>query len=324
MTRTPIRRLLGVTSAAAIVLSVVAFAPVAAKQPSWTIDIERLPTAVTAGRNAGYSAIVRNIGPSNINALTLTVTPASTPNATPAYFSGLTWNVGGPGTCTATGKLVCTLGTVPAGTAISFIVAYAVPANQGGTFDVEFALRAGTGDTGSDGGSSRGDSFAKVAKTGVNSNQNFDGGFAIGQTTYSDNQNVGRSNRQATTLESPESLIPVTIEDGITSGVTCTGAACAGVFGEWSKLGVANGKTYGQPFKVTLLVWGGAVPSGTKVEDVQFVHVLDDGTTEIIDTPCTPSTGTPTNAECLTVTKVGNNFKIVVWLFKNGFGRGGI
>jgi hypothetical protein len=313
-------------------LSAAVFAPVAAKQPSWTIDLERLPPSVAAGRNAGYSAVVKNIGPSNINALTLTVTPASTPNATPVYFSGLTWNVGGPGSCTETGKLVCNLGTVVAGTSISFTVAYLVPANQGGTFDVEFSLRAGTGDTGSDGGSSRGDSFAKTAKTGVNSNQDYDGGFTVGATTLSDNQSVGRNNKQATTLVSPESLIPVTIEDGITTGVPCTGAACAGVFGEWSKMSVANGKTYGTPFKVTLLVWGGSVPGGTSTDEIKFVHVLDDPdptdaippVTQVIDTECDSTTSTPTNAECLTVTKVGNNYKIVVWLFKNGFGRGGI
>jgi hypothetical protein len=306
-------------------LTAVGFGTATAKTPSWTIDITRLPTSVAGGNDAGYFATVTNKGPSNINALTLTVTPAATPNASPSYFSGLTWSTGGPGSCTSTGKLVCDLGTLSAGVSVTFTVAYGVPSNQNGSFDVEFALRANTGDTGSDhGGNSRGDSFAKTAKTGISSNQNFDGGFVVGDSTYTDNHNVGRNNKQATTLVSPESLIPVTVEDGITSGVDCTGAACAGVFGEWSKMSVANGKTYGAPFKVTLLVWGGSVPGGTKAEDIQFVHVLDDGTTEVIDTPCTPTTGTPTNAECLTVTKVGNNFQIVVWLFKNGFGRGGI
>jgi hypothetical protein len=323
--RSRIGRLFGILAAAVLILTAVGFGTATARTPNWTIDVVRLPTSVAGGNDAGYFATVKNNGPSNINALTLTVTPASTPNATPSYFSGLAWSVGGPGSCTATGKLVCTLGTVNAGVSISFTVAYGVPANQSGSFDVEFSLKAATGDTGSDhGGTSRGDSFSKVAKTGVSSNANVDGGFVVGDTAYADNQSVGRNNKQATSLTSPETLIPVTIEDGITTGVNCTGAACAGVFGEWSKMSVANGKTYGAPFKVTLLVWGGAVPGGTKVEDVKFVHVLDDGTTEVISQACTPSTGTPTNAECLTVTKVGKDFKIVVWLFKNGFGRGGI
>ena len=324
MIRKRLGRLMTVLTTGLMAVALLGVGGAAAKTPNWTIDIVRLPTAVAGGNDAGYFATVANNGPSNINALTLTVTPASTPNATPSYFSGLTWNIGGPGSCTGTGKLVCTLGTVPAGTSISFTVAYGVPDAQTGTFDVEFSLRASTGDTGTDGGNSRGDSFAKTAKTGVNSNQNFDGGFVVGDTAYADNQSVGRNNKQATSLTSPEALIPVTIEDGITTGVNCTGAACAGVFGEWSKMSVANGKPYGAPFKVTLLIWGGAVPGGTSASDIQFVHVLDDGTTEVISQTCDSTTGTPTNAECLIATKVGNNYKIVVWLFKNGFGRGGI
>jgi hypothetical protein len=296
-----------------------------AKTPTWTIDVVKLPTVVAAGNNAGYAATVRNIGPSNINALTLTVTPTSTPTATPTYFSGLTWSGSGPNDCTGTGTLVCNLGTVVAGTTITFTVAYAVPETQSGSFDVMFSLRAGTGDTGSDGGTSRGDSFNKTFSTGVASNQNFDGGFVVGDGTFADNQIVGRGNKQATSLTAPTNHIPVTIEDGITAGVNCTGTACDHLFGEWSKMNVSGGATFGTAFKVTLLVWGGAVPAGTQPADIQFVHVLDDGTTQVVDTTCTYDTaGAPTNAECITVTKVGSNFQIVAWLFKNGFGRGGI
>jgi hypothetical protein len=322
--RSRIGRVFGVFAAAVLVLAAAGFGTVSAKTPNWSIDINRLPTAVAAGNSAGYAVVVKNNGPSNINALTLTVTPASTPDATPAYFSGLTWSAGGATSCTSTGKLVCNLGTVNAGVSISFTVAYAVPSSQTGSFDVAFALRAGTGDTGSDGGTSRGDSFTKSASTGIASNQNFDGGFVVGDGSYTDNQTLGRNNKQATSLETTASLIPVTIEDGITTGVPCTGVICSKLIGEWSRMNVNNGTTFGTPFKVTLMVWSGAVPGGTKTTDIKFVHVLDDGTTQVISTACNSTTGTPTNAECLTVTQVGKDFKIVVWLFKNGFGRGGI
>jgi Domain of unknown function DUF11 len=319
-------RLMTALTTAAMALSVLGVGTAAAKPPNWSVTPIRLPATVAPGNDAGYSVTIANHGPSNINALNLTVTALATPAAAPSYFSGLTYTSGGPASCSTSGVLTCQIGTLVAGASVTFTVAYAVPGTHSGTFDVDFAIRAGTGDV-EGGNNSRGDKLNVISKTAVSQSVNFDGGFAVGQSTYETNQAVGRNNRQATTLVSPESLIPVTIEDGITSGVPCTVAQCANAFGEWSKLTVAGGKNYqtaGTPFKVTLLVWGNAVPGGTKAEDIVFLHTLDNGTTEVIDDACTPATGAPTNAECLTVTPVGKNFRIEVWLYKNGFGRGGI
>jgi hypothetical protein len=317
-------RLATVITAGSMALLLLGVGAATAKNPSWTIDVTRLPVSVAAGNDAGYFVTLANAGTSNINAATLRVTTSDTPDATPTYFSGLTWNTGGPElSCSPSGALVCDLGTLAAGTTITFTVAYHVPSGTTGSFDVVFSLESASGNTGSDrGGNSRGDRLNVGASTGISSNQNFDGGFVVGETTYQTNQSVGRRNPQASTVENTASLIPVTVEDGITSGVPCTVGACSNAFGEWTALNVNDGHTYATPFKVTILIWGNAVPGGVQPGDIVLLHTLDDGTTEVIDTPCSPSTGTPTNPECLTVTKVGNNYQIVAWVFKNGNMRG--
>lgn len=328
MIRKRIGRFATIITAASLTLMVLGVGAVSAKNPSWAIAITKLPPTVGAGHDAGYQVTVSNSGPSNINTLSMVVTPAATPTAAPTYFSGLTWNFGDHGSCTGTGPggsgpLTCDLGTLSALQAVTFTVAYLVPAGSTGSFDVTVAIQSGSGNTGSDPGSSRGDAFSKTASTGISSSQNFDGGFSVDGDTYQTTGSLGRNNKQSTTLETTGALIPVTIQDGITTGVSCTIPACANLIGEWSKLDVNGGQVFGTPFKVTLLVWGGAVPGGVSASDIFVLHTLDNGTTVEINTPCTPTTGTPTNPECLTVTKVGSNFKIVVWLFQNGNARGG-
>ena len=322
MIRKRLARFATVATTAAIALALVGVGGAAAKTPNWSINAVRLPTAVGAGNDAGYFVTIRNNGPSQINALSLAVTPAATPAATPSYFSGLAWNQGGPGSCSNTGQLLCNLGTLTAGTVITFTVAYSVPSTQNGTFDVAFAIRAGTGDTGSDSkGNSRGDKLEIVARTGIGANQNFDAGFVVDDQSYSTGGNLGRQNKQTSAVEVTDTLITVTVEDG--NGVAappCALDECDGAFGEWTYLDVPGNTNL---IKATLMVWGGAVPGGVRADEIYAIHVDDAGEATVIDTPCSPATGTPGNAECLTATKIGNNYRIVVWLFGNGNLRGG-
>ncbi|MBA2322224.1 MAG: hypothetical protein H0V89_13850 [Deltaproteobacteria bacterium] len=332
MTRKPIGRFATVLTASSLALMLLGVGSVTAATPNWDIDIVTLPAAVAPGRHAGYEITVTNDGPSNINGLSVTVTPLDTPTATPTHVSNLVYTAGGPASCTTTGLLVCQLGTLVARASVTFTAAYIVPAGESGTFDLNVSIRAGTGDTGSDrGGSSRGDQYAESAATALGST-NFDGGFDVnGLAVYQTNPSLGRRNVQSTRLTSPASLIPVTIEDGITTGVTCSttaNAACGRLFGEWSKLNVDDGTPFAAPFKVVITLLGNAVPGGAGADDIVVVHVLDGGGIDVIgdsaDEICDSTTGTPTNAECITVTKIGNNYQIVVWLFQNGSIRGGI
>ena len=322
MNRQRLGRLLTVFTTAVMALMLLGSGLATAANPGWDILYSKLPDAVKAGNDAGYAVTIKNKGKSNINALTFKAIVVSDPTAAPSYVSGLTWNQGGPGSCTTTGPLVCDLGTVTAGTTITLTVAFSVPSTASGTFDVKFELSAATGNTGSDGGNSRGDAFSKTAQTGISSSANFDGGFVVGDGTFDTTGTLGRQNKQITSLETADSLIPVTIEDGIAS-YPCSNTVpqCSRLLGEWSVLDV-NGGVNTDPIKVTLLIWGGSVPGGVGVDDIYLVHANGSGGASIVTADCDASP--PTNADCIeSVTKIGNNFKVVAWLAHNGGLRGG-
>ena len=320
---------LGLIVSAALLGVAMGVGPAAAANPNWDIVITPRPAAVGAGKDAGFDVSVINNGPSNINALRVIVTPTDTPSAMWTYLSPLTYTLGGPAVCGTTTPLTCELGTLVGGASVSFTVAYLVPATLGGNFDLNVAIRAGTGDP--DGkNNSRGDKYEETNFAQIRGGD-FDAGFSVGADVYQTNPTLGTKNIQATTLERAPQLVPVTIEDGIATLAACDNVAdspdCTGLFGEWSRLNVNNGNggvDFGQPFKVTLMVRGG--PGGGSAGDIAIIHVLDNGTIQLVDQTCTFA-GTdpvPTNVECLVATKVGNNWKLEVWLLKNGFVRGGI
>ena len=324
MNPTRIRRMAGIVGVAALALAAIGIGPAAAKTPSgWNISAVRLPETVKAGNDAGYAVTIVNIGPSNINAVTATIVPLATPNATPTYFGDFVRNQGGPSSCTTTGQLVCSLGTVTAGTVITFRVAYAVPSSTTGTFDVALRLRAGTGDV-EGGNQSRGDAFERIVKTGINNNQNFDGGFVVDDFTYATGGTLGRNNKQTSAVEVTDDLITVNIQDGIPdSAVTCTIAACANLIGDWASLTVPNNTDM---IKVTLMIFGGSVPGGVSADDIYLLHSNGSGGFDAIGDDegerCADPSTAPTSGECVHVTKVGSNFRLVAWLAQNGSLRG--
>ena len=324
MNPTRIRRMAGIVGVAALALAAVGIGPAAAKTPSgWDISAVRLPETVKAGNDAGYAVTIVNIGPSNINALTAKLVTPGTPNATPTYFGDFARNQGGPSSCTTTGQLVCTLGTVTAGTVITFRVAYAVPSTATGTFDVVLQLRAGTGDV-EGGNQSRGDAFERTVKTGINNNQNFDGGFVVDDFTYATGGTLGRNNKQTSAVDVTDDLITVNIQDGISdNAVTCTIAACAHLIGDWASLTVPNNTDM---IKVTLMIFGGSVPGGVGADDIYLLHENTSGGFDAIgdtdDEICADANTAPSSGECIKVTKIGSNFRLVAWLAHNGNLRG--
>lgn len=326
-----IRRTLSTLSVALLALTVLGVSPVTAATPSWAIDIVPLPATVKAGNDAGFWVTISNNGPSQINALSAVVT--TDPETPWVYYSGLTFTPTGSGSCSGSPTLECSLGTLNAGASVSFVIAYTVPEDARGTFDLNVAIRAGTGDTGSDSkGKSRGDKYDVTAKTSLSTSANFDGGFVIGQDYFETNPSLTNRNIQSTRLDRAAQYVGVFVEDGITTGITCNETVdpgctdeLSGLFAEWSRIHVGLGATFAQPFKVTLVIRGASVPGGVTESNFEVVHVLDDGSVDVIDLACTYA-GTdpvPTNAECRTVTKAGSNWIVEVWLFQNGSLRGG-
>jgi hypothetical protein len=305
-----------------------------AATPSWSINIVKLPPTVVAGQDAGYRVTVANAGPSNINGLSL-----STNITVPVtYFSQLSAFTTGPATCAYINvPFTCNLGTMNAGQSTTFTIAYQTSGT--GTFDMTVSLRSSSGDTGSDGkGKSRGDALSVTAKTGLDSG-NFAGGYFQGDTLIQTNPTVGKNNKQSTSLvgfaASTSNPYDVMIRDGSTSlptdpadpnfGLVCEDPVCAGRTSEWSLINLKEGQAQTAAFHVTLVVAASLVPAVTMESDVVLVHVWFDAFgvqhTDVIGASgarCSPSTGYPTNPECITVSKVGPNWKVDAWVFHNG------
>ena len=330
MNRMRIRRLVGVTTIAALMLAAIGAGPVAARNPTWRVTTTLLPGTVKPGNDAGYDVVIENFGTSNINRLTFSATPVqqngkSAVSLEPTFRTGLTWAPAGRGpevSCTSTGQLVCDLGTVPGFTTISFRVAYQVPADFTGTFHVTWARRAGTGDV-EGGNNSRGDKYSVDAITSLNSSQDFDGGFVVDDFNYATGGTLGRNNKQTSSVDVSDDLITVNVQDGGVTAPTCTIAACAHLIGDWADLSVPNNDSM---IKLTLMIWGGSVPGGVGADDIYLLHSNGSGGFDAIgdtdDEICADANTPPSSGECIKVTKVGSNYRLVAWLLKNGTLRG--
>ncbi|HET7181581.1 MAG TPA: hypothetical protein VFI15_05055 [Candidatus Limnocylindrales bacterium] len=317
MIRKRLGRIATIFTASAMALLLLGVGSAAAKNPTWGVSFQKLPTAVGAGHDAGWAVTVVNNGPSQINDLNISVT-SEIAGQLPSYLSDLVVSTGFGETCGVTnGVEVCNVGSLPDGATVTFTVAFHVPTGTTGSFDLNVNLRAGTGDTGSDGGTSRGDTKTFTSSTGISSSNNFDGGFTVGSTTFETTGNLGRNNKQTTSLDTTDLNIPVTVTDGISS-FACN--LCSNLVGEWSVLDVNNGSS--GPIKVTIMVWGGSVPGGVSPSDLYLIHADGTGGYTIVDQLCD---STHSNADCLagTPVKIGNNYKIVAWLQHNGGIRGG-
>ena len=341
--------------AAALAIFMIAPASSLASTPGWyfTVDNSLSPPVVGTGYNAAFVVTITNAGPSNISALYLsTDIPKTAANVSPTYIGPATYSPtpgsGPTSPCNpaGSGPLYCSFGSLANGASVTLTVAFKAASpgtnigNPNGTtaclplVDTEawtFHFTAfGNGNTPSDKGTkSHGDTLCGQASIDTSSSKDFAGGFTLDTTTFStSSDNFGKNNKQTTGLTPPEALIPATVEDGSTvpAPTDCQDSHCANAFGEWSKLSVRGGHNYSPTaFKVVILVWGGAVPGGTSPGDIVLLRVADDGsTTDVIDLPCTFDVGstTPNNPECLTVTKVGPNFRIVAWVFHNGWMKG--
>lgn len=291
---------------AVLALLLVGVAPTSAATPGWKfVNVQQLPSTVAPNGTAGFKFRILNDGKSNISQLFLT----DSVNAAPTYF----WNSRGT-VCQTSPNLYCSFGALNSKAWIDVTIAYKAGTSN---FANTFKLDSSGDPTGKN--NSHGDSKLLSLTTAVSSSVNFDAGFVVDDQSYATGGSLGSGNKQISQIDLTDTLLPVTIEDGITSGIPCTIAQCANQIGEWTRLSVPGNTNL---LKVTLQIWGGSVPGGVTANDISLVHTRDNGTSYLISTRCTPTTGTPTNAECIVVTKVGNNFRIVAWLTENGGLRG--
>jgi hypothetical protein len=299
-------RILGAACLAGTFVLAASGAASAAKPAGWTMTAVPTPSVVHNGANAGYVVTISNSGPSNIAALYLDTADS------PTYVSGPA------GACSTPGvPLHCSFGALTAGSSVTVTVAYATP-SSGTKFSEQF-LSNTTGATTSDqGGDSHGDNKTATGSTTLTTDKNFAGGFAIDRESVGTDTSLGNKNVQATSVTPPESGVVATVQDGSGAGTfTCTGCTKT-LFGEWSKVTVNGGLPSTTLFPVTLLVYGKSLPKDATVDTIDLVHVLDNGTTEILSTRC----GTDPSPNCVTVTPVGSTFRITGWVYQNGGFKG--
>ena len=292
-------------------------ATVSAAQPGWQFtNIALLPSAVSPGSSAGYSFTIHNGGTSNISQLFLT----------DSVKAPTTYVVNSRGTvCQLSPTLFCSFGALNAGADIDVTVAYATP-TSGSSFDVTFQLNSNGASFNDKGGNSHGDTLSSdKLSTVLSPDKNFAGQFSLDGTDVANGQDLSKKNPQATTVTPPVSKIPVTVEDGLvtfpgTGADPCGTASLPHCIGDWARVNVDNGAV--GPVKVTLMLYGPSVPNGATTDNIKLWH--EGSSPNPITTQCTALTlPTAGGAECITVTKVGNNFKIIGWLNHNLTIRGG-
>jgi hypothetical protein len=290
--------------------TVVATGSASASPPRWEMHVVDLPSLVANGSGAGYQVTITNNGPSNISTLFLVTKVQNSP----AFLTTT------QGTCSApgSGPLVCNFGALRAGASVTVVAGYVAPAT-GTSFDPVFQANS-NGVSFTDPRRSHGDTLEdpNETPTQLTKNANFAGGFAINRNDVKTADNVGRSNPQSTTVTPPVLGVITTAQDGLAADAfTCTGCTKT-LFGDWSRVTVGHGESFGDLFPVTLLVYGKALPKTATQDSIDLVHVLDNGSTEILSTRC----GATPTLNCVTVTPVGSNYQITGWVDENGGFKG--
>jgi uncharacterized repeat protein (TIGR01451 family) len=300
-------------------LLVTALAPSAiAAPPRWAMTVTQLVSGgVTAGSAQGFDIVISNRGPSNISSLYLV---DSVPDGTVYLDSSRA------GCDPAGSELFCTFGALNAGASISVRVAYLVPfASSGGnvTFEIN-STGIVPGKNNSHGDALDVSQSVTVLPAGT--------GDKAGQWvitpgyTLANNQAVSNANPQATRVAGIGQYIPVSLEDGSGVSFQCPKSSCKDrLFGQWSRVSVAGGASFGTAFEVTITVAESALPGGTNPDKVVVYHVLDDGTIQKISTACTTTPPTGSAPECRSASFDGaGNLVISVWVYRNGGFKGAL
>jgi hypothetical protein len=319
-------RLGSVLTTAALALMLIGVGGAVAKTPAgWGLDVQTIVEKISPGASQGYVVTITNQGPSNISKLYLVTLDTSQSKAgtpiSPVYVDP---SLGIP--CDTGVDQGCSLGAFPVGRTLQFTLGFTA-ATGDSPFKVQFNINTNGYVLGTN--QSHGDSFPFPTSTPVDSSNDFSGGWTLGDgEVFSTSGTLGRNNPQNTTVNAPGIHIPVTIDDSGTITFDCSSNPnCANGFGPWTKLNVNNNANYsGSAFEVTLFVYGKSVPNGVSTSDIKVWHVLNNGTVELLTQTgdACPSDPSTTTEDCIaSVTKVGQNYKVVLWLVQNGGMRGG-
>ena len=312
MTRARIKRWAASLSVTSLI-ALQAFAGMAdAAVPLATASSEAIPAAYSAGNAAGFRGVYDYEDGSTLAKLILTI---ETSDAASVAFVGATLN-GSPvaKACGTSLPVVCTFRQVRFEDHIVVLAAF-TPAEGATSVTADFVWSS-TGATGSDGGTSHGDTWGDGPQTAtLSEDPDYAGGFVFGGTTSIQNlQVVSAGNPQATGLASLPSGVAATVLDGdLATGVcvTTTDVDCSDVFGQWSEITVGDGETFTTAFKITIKYYAGT-PKG-------FVHSYGDPVQQEFIGPC-PKKNPASAAPCFTWSAKTNT--ATIYTFHNGSYRG--
>jgi hypothetical protein len=302
-----------------------------AKTPGWAISTPVVnPDPVGPGNYALYSFTISNTGASksNISALYLKTDLADTdPLAVPGWIQKVQYNgQTGPanpcGTNPPSGPFNCTLGALNYGSTIDFEIVFKVPATAG-TYTFHL-LATGNGNTPSDsGGTSHGDTLSKAASVTVSGSDEYDAGFTLGTGgTFDTTGTLGRSNKQNSSVTTPQGFVATTIQDS--DSFTGTGTdPCADnsgtCIGQWTR--VISPNPDGGTLKFEFLIYGKGLPGSVTAADITIVHQKANGDWETIGDTSNERCASATDAAgapCIFVEAIGQNFHVIVYLLGNG------
>ncbi len=277
-----------------------------AARPSADHTAVAVPGGVTPGSNVAFDIHFKNTAKSNLAQLFL---KATTP-AGAAFVAVESTNRAG---CSnAAGNLSCTFGALNSGAEINLRVVYTTTSSPG-TFTVPFNFTT-TGVAADKGHNSHGDDYPTPGVVPLNANLNFGGAYtsAAGQVV-ADNQVLSRhQNPQFTKVFSPAGAIGVTVGEVAGNAFTCPSQA-GHCFGQWSLVSVNSGAPYANGFKVVLGYDG-------YIGHAKFVHVLDNGTVQLITAQCSSATpaASEMNPGCFILSSWGGDSFATLWLIQNG------
>jgi hypothetical protein len=274
-----------------------------------------VPGSVSPGERVAFDIHFKNTSSSNLASLSL---DALTSDATPAGATLLGVEPFDRGGCdTTSGDLHCAFGALNSLDEINLRVVYTTP-DVKGTFTVPFLFTT-TGNA-PQGKKSHGYNYPTDGVAILDDSANFAGAYTSedGQLVTDIQVLDKNKNPQFTQVTAPESLIGVTVGEEAIGVPTVPCPAEAGTcFGQWSIISVNPGNVldYTPPGGIEVLIGY----KGT-IGNAKFVHVLDDGTVQLIEDQC--SANPPTAAElkpgCFIINRVGGDSFVTLWIWKNG------
>jgi hypothetical protein len=238
--------------------------------PGWAMQVVATPSDSACASGIGFCATVSpaaatrfkvtitNNGKSNIAQLYLTDTMTGAPlSVTPSTG------------CSTSGELLCSLGSLRSHASVTRTIVYRMPSGAG-SLDFRFEANT-TGVSGSDGGTSHGDTLRTSGHLVLDGSADYNGGFIL------DGSNLGTDGTggQSTTLTPPDSNIGVTIRE-VTGTTNPCGAGTP--IGQLVLLNVSDGQVYSAPFKTALTIGTSGLPDELELSQVKLCHKYDNGT----------------------------------------------